>query len=335
MDVIVRLRAETNGFVRTIFQVYSLDATAGFQRVFAHEIGREDSTSRLMDDVRVQPSRIVVGAPQVRGYTNANWPAVAEPGVEPPVTPWGNDRSRTYVFNTSTRLFAFERSEPNPTVAASATPSVAPAPTQEPGANVAGTLAVFRANEHITQTQPSFEATGDAAEDATPENIYIYGRDLVIVGPRFMNGRSYRHIGLPVGEGDSVTGLRMVDVTNDGHVDAVITARRSVMAHVGGVAVASLREMVFVYSFVQPQRSRVFAAEIGRRLGNDAIQNELVLPRDSRGGEITIRARPAVGWTEQTYPFRDGVPQGFEPLLLPWSPTPSITWRWNGTAFVR
>ncbi len=338
-DVAVTLRASGGAFERSIVHVYSLDAAGAFQRLFAREVGRRDGASRVANEVRYQGGRVALSVGDARGYTAATWPNVAEPGVEPPLTPWGAHRAEVYAWSPASRSFVLERSEPNPT-AASAAP-VEPSPNEaveapEPGPDVAGVLSLFRQRERVPEgARPTHRVTADVAEDPAPEQLYVYGRTLVVVGPRFMGGRSYASIGLPASPGDEVVSLRAADITDDGRAEAIVTVRRTVTVQVQGAANTSQRDMAFAYSFDPAHRGRVFAVEVARRVGGDAIVSELVLPRGRRGNEVAVESRPARGWTEATYPFHDAPPQGYEPLLLPWATQRRVTWRWNGSAMAR
>lgn len=339
-DVALTVRVDAGPFERTLLHVYAMDGAGVFQRVFAREIGRRQGAQRVLDTMRFQGTRVTFTAGAAEGFTAATWPSAVEPGVEPPLTPWSPHRAETWAWNPSSRSFALERSEAN--AGATEAPGgaqgevEAPRESAEPTADVAGVLRLFRQREHVDEgARPSLRATGDAAEDATPEQFYIYGRTLVVVGPRFMNGRSYASISLAANEGDEVIGLRTADLTDDGHVEAVVTVRRNVTVTVQGAPIASQRDMVFAYSFDAAHRGRIFAAEVGRRVGDASISNNVVLPSGARGSQITVEARPPRGWTQATYPFHDAAPQGYEALLLPWQEPHRVAWRWSGTAMVR
>ncbi len=338
-DLAITLRVDAGPFERTLVHVYSMDSAGAFQRVFAREIGRRQGSNRLLNNVRFQGTRAMFTAGESEGFTAPTWPSAVEPGVEPPLTPWSEHRDETWVWSPASRTFALERSTPNPAAQSAAATAGATEPAQEPaepGPDVAGVLRLFHQREGVPESErPRFRVTGDAAEDPAPEQFYIYGRRLVIVGARFMGGRSYVSIALAANEGDEVIGLRAADVTDDGHVEAIVTIRRNVTVQVQGAANTSQRDMVFAYSLEPSHRGRVFAAEIARRVGDSAITSTVVLPTGRRASEITIESRPARGWTQATYPFHDAPPQGFEALLLPWQTPTRVTWRWSGTGFTR
>jgi len=336
-EVALRQRAGTEaGFTRELLTVYRVDEGGNLQQVFTHEVGRAQGANRLSDRVSYEPSglRIEAGAPV--GYTAATWPAATEAGVEAPLTPWSADRVRVFAWSPGSRTFTLARSERNEAPAAAAnTPSGnAPAPAAPLGADLDGVLRLFRQREGVAEgAAPSHQASGDVAEDAAAEEVLVFGRTLVVVGPRFYGGRSYYSVALPLSEGDAVLDLRLADLTGDGKREAVLRVRRAVTAQVQGAAVTSQREMLLAYAVAGERRGRVFAAEVARRVGDRAVVNDVVA---LGSGSVTLRSGAAQGWTAATYPFHDAAPQGFFPLLLPWEPSQGrVTYRWTGSAFER
>lgn len=342
-DVIVNLRVPGGPFERELVHVYTLDAAGSFQRVFARETARAQGERRVANAPTWAGTGVTFAVTEARGFDATTWPADVEAGVDAPVTPWGPHRAQRYRWDESARSFGLERSEPNPAARrapAAPTPvstdSNGPDEPTEMGPDVAGVLTLFRLREHLPpDARPTHRATGDAAEDAAPEQFFVFGRSLVLVGPRYQGGRAYASVGLAMGEGDEVVSLRAADITDDGKVEAIVTVRRAVTVQVRGIPLTSRRDMVFAYSFDAARRGRVFAAEIARRVGGDSVVNRVVLPRGRRGSEISVETAGAAGWTRETYPFHDGPAQGFEPLLLPWDGVRRVTWRWTGQGFAR
>lgn len=338
LDLAVTLRVSGGAFERTLVHVYAMGADGAFERVFAREIGRRDGANRVLNEVRYAGGRVAFATGEARGYTAATWPGAEEPGVPAPLTPWGARRSEQYAWSAASRSFTLARAEANPNAVTTAPSAPVEAPVEAPevGPDVAGVLRLFCEREHIAPgTRPSLRVTGDAAEDPTPEQLFVYGRTLVLVGPRFMGGRAYSSVGLAANAGDEVLSLRAADVTDDGRVEAIVTVRRTVTVPVQGASNTSQRDMVFVYSFEPTHRGRIFAVELARRAGDGAVVNRLVLPSAHRGNEIAVETGDARGWTQTTYPFHDAPPQGYEPLALPWAGPRRTVWRWSGAAMVR
>ena len=82
---------------------------------------------------------------------------------------------------------------------------------------------------------------------------------------------------------------------------------------------------------------RVFAAEVGRSIGDKKIVGELKFVRADDKVGIELAPGRAVEWTEQTYPFNQdkGPVGGFEPLLLPWGGAQPARYVWNGSTFAK
>ncbi len=81
-------------------------------------------------------------------------------------------------------------------------------------------------------------------EDPTPEQLMVFGRVMVMVGPRFLGGRSFYALQLPMTEADEVRALDVVDVTGDGRGEAVLRIVRNVTTQVRGAQIPSQREML-------------------------------------------------------------------------------------------
>lgn len=338
-EVLVRQRVPTGDYFREVLSVFTAGDNGTPRRVFAAELGREAGANRvtnLLSDEAGGGLRVTLGS--AVGWSASNYPAAVEAGVEPPLVPWGPDRARVYVFNPASRAFERARSEPNPLAAAApsagATPNAA-VPTALAPPDVPALLRLFRQQAGLAaDAPPNFAEVGDVADDATPEQVHVYGRTLVVVGPAFMGGRNYYQLGLPLQEGDLVLSLRLVDLTGDGKREAVVRVRRAVTSTIRGETVPSQREMVLAYR-LGAQRGRIFAAEVGRRVGANSVTNNVRLPGEGAPPNSLVHdAGSAAGWTAETYPFHDLPPSGHFPLLLPWQPTRSITYRWDGNAFV-
>jgi hypothetical protein len=97
-----------------------------------------------------------------------------------------------------------------------------------------------------------------------------------------------------------------------------------------------IRSVVLVFQVRGGAIERVFAAEVGRQVGDKRITANIAF---AAGGSHPIELTPgkAVGYDEQSYPWRqkEAPTDGFEPLLLPWGGIARVRLRYDGTAFVR
>lgn len=333
-DLVLRQRVTVGEVGRELLTVYAVDEQGALRRVLAHEIARTQGPATLRDEVSwPEAGALRVAFARNDGWTRERWADGGEAEVQAALTPWGPHRARLYRWNSATRGFAVERVDAN--AEAPAAPAT-PAPAAEPSADLSGVLALFRQREGLPPTaQPSLRATGDMVEDPTPEQLLVFGRVMVMVGPRFLGGRSFYALQLPMTERDEVRALDVVDLTGDGRGEAVLRVVRNVTTQVRGAEIPSQREMLLVYSVDPARRGRIFAAEVARRVGDDRIENEVALPRGG-GREITVRAGRARGWSADNYPFHDAPQERVFPLLLPWdNDSQRAVYRWDGTAFTR
>ncbi len=341
LDVIVRARVATNNMTREILYVYAAVSGADqLERVFAHELSRSAGGHRTVNRATYeQGPRIRVTFGSNEGFTEQNFPRVQETGVLLPMLPWGQHRSVAYRWMDGLNRFEIDGTEPNPQRGgAQVTTQSGPENTAggTPGATVAvvpsdlnGVLALVRQRARLApNARPDFQAEGNVAEDRQPEVVHVYGRTLIVAGRAFMSGRSYYSVELP--EGFTVLGVDLADVTNDGQMEALVRARRPVTAQVRGQQLEVVKDYLLVYSFEPAHRGRVFAAEVARRMGNEGVVNEVRGIARGRGDGLTIAPGRPLGWTEQSYPFRDMPAQGFAPLLLPWATRAPVQYRWNG-----
>jgi hypothetical protein len=95
------------------------------------------------------------------------------------------------------------------------------------------------------------------------------------------------------------------------------------------------RTVELVYQVTDQGLRRVFAAEVRRAIGANAVAGTITY--GPTAGAIRLAPGKATGFTPSSYPFdQDAGPVGgIEPLLLPWGSTKSLDYAWNGAAFVR
>jgi hypothetical protein len=346
-DLILRVRqSEQQGLVREVLYVYGAPNSADqLTQLFAAEVARQVGSNRVASRATYDGnSGIRITFDGATGFTQQNYPRLVDPHVIAAMTPWSEHRIEVYRWNDAGQRFDLFRSEPNPNAASTvaATPSgpatsntsaTSPGMTQAPDADAV--LRNFRQSHGIAEgTRPTFFSSANFAGDSAPELLQVYGRHLVLTGSHFMNGRSFYSIELPVSADADVLGLESVDVSDDGHPEAVIRVRRTQPVQVRGRNLDLVKEFLLIYSLDDAHRGRIFAAEIARHVGSDGIVNAVRLPRGPRNRELVIEAgRPQGTWSQQTYPFRDLPAQGFAPILLPWE-TPRRTYRFDGSALV-
>jgi hypothetical protein len=340
-DILVRVRLPpNNGLVREVLYVYGApNGSDQLSQIFAIELARTMGANRVANRATYENGGIRVTYDGNVGFTQQNYPHVTENGVVPPLTPWSDNRMVAYHWNDSTQRFDVARTEPNQsaananTTAAAETPA-SPTMVQAPDANAV--LVSFRHQNGIADdARANFTVSGNFAGDRVPETVQIFGRHLVVTGAHYMNGRSFYSIELPVSADADVLALTAGDVTADGRLDAIVRVRRDRQAQVRGRTLEAQAEYVMIYSLDDAHRGRVFAAEVGRRVGTDGIRNVVHDPPSTTNGDLTIDAGQVIGgWNAHTYPFHDLPMQGFAPLLLPWDNPHRAVYHWDGSGLV-
>jgi hypothetical protein len=182
---------------------------------------------------------------------------------------------------------------------------------------------------------PRWDLSVDLAEDDQKERLVVHHRDLVVFGPGFREGRGFAAVTLTNFERDSdLESVTTRDVTGDGKHEMVVKGvlRSTLPDDLGGGE--ALLEVVFVYELKAGQFDRIFAAQVGRRVGQKRVNATLSF---GTGGNIELRPGKAVGYAQDTYPWlQKSDPDGeVEPLLLPWGGIDRVRLRYDGRKFVR
>jgi hypothetical protein len=169
-------------------------------------------------------------------------------------------------------------------------------------------LSAFRRSRGLADgLRPTFRFRADVGEDATPEEVAVYGRDLAVVGPGFRGGTGWFSFELPAADPSDVLDVRGVDVTGDARSEVLVRVRQAL----GDVQ----RGVLLVFELRGDAFPLLLAREVARVQGSLRVENEVVPAR----GALEIRPGRATGWTAESWPFGATAPQdGVEPLTLPW-----------------
>ncbi|KYF56626.1 hypothetical protein BE08_42935 [Sorangium cellulosum] len=168
--------------------------------------------------------------------------------------------------------------------------------------------------------------------------MLLHDRDIVVFGKGFRGGAGYAYMTLAqFASPADIRSVRALDLTGDGKAEIIVhgTVRAAAPKEAGGGTVD--RDVVLIFRIEGESIQRVFAAEIGRSIGDKKIVGELKFVRVGDKVGIDLAPGRAVEWTEQTYPFNQdrGPVGGFEPLLLPWGGAQPVRYVWNGSTFAR
>ncbi|WP_235879598.1 hypothetical protein [Polyangium aurulentum] len=174
---------------------------------------------------------------------------------------------------------------------------------------------------------PKYNLIADVAGDALKERVLVYDRYLVVLGPTFRKGSEYywNDLGVDVASG-MLPSFETRDVTGDGQAEIILRKR------VG--ATSKNREVLQVLQFAGSDvPSVLFQHETGIVTDKGAVENEVRFDADGAKVAITILPGKAKGLNASNY--SEPRETSYDPLLLPWGPIASQSYKWNGKAFVK
>lgn len=329
--------------------------------VFAQEVTLALSGGgKITNDVRVSGSgsrtTIVIKPGDASGVSSSQFQRASSTGATPVLVPWGTIASQT--FSVKDGAFALTNEEAQEGESAPAPPapdddgddddddSTATArPSPKPsvatwekssGPDTERVYDLYKKQRKVTG-KASFDLTADLVGGKDRERLVVHGRDVVVFGPGFRGGRGFSAITLSNFEKASdIQSVKAQDVNGDNHDEIVVRGEiRSPLPNEVGKGEMH-RDVVLVYKVKGEVLERVFAAEVGRRIGNKRITAKLSFNKKSKH-QITLEPGKAVGYTKDTYPWlqKTEPDDDFEPLLLPWGGVDRIRLRYNGSKFSR
>ena len=170
---------------------------------------------------------------------------------------------------------------------------------------------------------PVHDKFADLFGDGMVERIAVYDRYLVVLGPRYREGREYyfNDLGVDVSAGQ-LPMFDVRDVNGDGKADIIMRRR------IGKPG--EYREILVVLGMGASEAPfQLFQHEVGIRGPSGSISNEV------RFGPKSIEILPGTvtGYTAANY--REPVESQMDPLLFPWGPIRSQTYEWNGKTYIK
>lgn len=265
----------------------------------------------------------IVEAPARGGYTlEAFVPWRAIPGSER----WQEGRGTVRLRDVDQAAHPTVESEP-------ALAPVEPAhlerlPSLAPSGGESAAFQSFLASRSLEGARPAHDLRGDVGADGRPERVSIVDRFLVVTGAGWQEGRGYSFLQLPVTSAADVREPRLVDLTGDGKSELTVTLRQS--------DARGSRDVWQVFSFAGAQPAAVFAIETRKATGAGAVDASVRVTRGRRRGEApTIEARVGRAQGLDASTLEEAPATDAEPILLPWGPVLSRTYRWDGRTFAR
>jgi hypothetical protein len=323
-ELVLTLRQIDARGAREVWQVVEL--SSGQPRTsFAIETRKETGGGTVETTVRVTPGRrgqlptIEARVGTARGLDASTLAEMPATDAEPILLPWGAVRARRYRWDG--HAFARIEETPNPdyvdpaaqAAASASSGTTASVETPPPPPAMDDLLAAFRRERGIGSARPTFRAQANVAASAEPEQVVVYGRDLVVVGPAFRSGTGWFHFEIPAHDAADVLDVRTADVTSDARHEVLVRVRQAI----GAVR----REVLLVFQFTPTGFPCLLQREVAREEARNRIENEIA----TAGGRLEIRPGTARGWSQATWPYSDApAGDGVELPLLPWRDSPVV-----------
>lgn len=319
-ELTVTLRQSDARGSRDVWQVFSF-AGAQPQAVFAIETRKATSAGSVEASVRVARGRrgqapaIEARVGRANGLDASSLQEAPASDAEPILVPWGPVLQRSYRWDGRTFARTGERPNPryvDPTAETTTSAPTASTPTAPPPPGVEDLLAGFRRERRIPDRQrPTFRARANVAATPVDEEVVVYGRDLVVVGPAFRGGSGWFHFEIPAHAASDVLDVRTAEVTGD--------ARSEILVRVGQTIGDVRREVLLVFQFTPDGFPTLLQREVARQQGTHRIENDV----RTTGGALELRPGTARGWDASTWRFSDEPSaDGIAPPLLPWRDSP-------------
>jgi cellulose/xylan binding protein with CBM9 domain len=351
-DVVVVRRVSVGDGSRDYLEVLTAMDNKSEPRVtFTHEVLVRQSDRQVDNAVRFSRGEIDVSVRPATGWDPSSYKEPTAMDAEPILLPWGAVRSQAYRWDGSRfakakQVLQKEQAPIATAVAAGtepddakqeASPPEPPTPKVVHGGDLAAeVLDAYRRDRGVPAgVRPKTDLQVQVAGDDRPERVLLIGRDIVVLGPGFKEGRGYAYSTLAqFADAQDIKDLSARDITGDGDADLVVRGVRRVGA--GRTAVDS--DVMFVYDVSGETISRIFAIESAREQAGKRVQGMVQFVPSPGGRSFDVLASPgrAFGWTSRTYPWGQDPPgSDTEPLLLPWEGPASVRYVWNGSRFVK
>jgi hypothetical protein len=271
-----------------------------------------------LESKRKGPPVFVFRRGHARGIEPDDYREQRAEDVVPILLPWEDIVQRRYRFERGALSLVDEIRDPTsqqPSSSSSSSSSTRGAPMEERVEMIAPTveavLALFKKQRGVPEGQaPARHLTANLLGKRTPEELFVFGTTLVVVGPEVGQGGGYLAYGVPAQSAEDLRHVGVADVTGDGRAEVFVRVRQP-LAGAEGV----YRGVMLVHQVdVEGRFTRILSVEAFRYQGAKRIANAV----STRRGKLVVSPGKAIGWDETSYPFLDEAVGGVEPLLLPW-----------------
>lgn len=350
-EILIEKRVGDKDAYREVLQIWRVSDGDTPYVAFQHETGIVTKTGTIKNEVSIKrkgsrPS-VVISQGKAEGFDPETYAEPISSDMDPALLPW--DKLRSKAFEWDGKQFSPAGNETwQPTMKApgSAPKRVAktsddgppaPPPPRPPSADELQerVYALYRQERKTGIEKPRFDFVTDVAGEGTPERVLVHGKDVVVFGKKFKEGTSYVYTSIGVESSKDISDVTARDLTGDGKAEIIVRCVLHAKAskQLGGDVVE--RHALFVYQVYETALRRVFAAETGRSVGDNAITEGIRFVPKGRGTDLELAPGRAIGWTEKTYPFPiDKSPYGgLEPLLVPWGDVTVKRYRYDGSVY--
>ncbi|MCB9591451.1 MAG: hypothetical protein H6719_01855 [Sandaracinaceae bacterium] len=195
-----------------------------------------------------------------------------------------------------------------------------------PSGGASGALETFLASQGMSAARPTFDLSGDVAEDPRPERVFVVGRFVLVTGPGYRGGQSYSFHELPIDQPTDARSAVLRDLTGDGKAELLLVIRQR--------NAQGERDLWQVLSLSGDRPTPVFGIETRKATRAGSIESTVrVLRARGSAPEIEVVAGRAQGLDRESY--QEAPADDVQAILLPWGPIRSRRYRWNGRAFAQ
>ncbi len=317
---------------REVLQVIKLSGSGEPKIELTHETGVKSDDGLVVNEVKVGRTGgkigLVIKSSKTSKVERDEYDEPRPADMPSALLPWDEVTSRTYQWSghgfeevARTKQKVTPAPGVSRTTGSTAGAGLAAPRPPNPEELLDQVYSLYKRERKVAEHEPTFDFVTNVAGDQTPERVLVHGRDVVVFGKGFLGGASYTYITMGVETGGDVIDVTAKDLTGDGLAEIVarLDIRATASEELGGQEV--VRHALVVYSVKGTRLARVFAAEIGRAVGDARILGAIAFVPSSAGG-VSIELRPgaAIGWTQSSYPFPEDVAPsgGLEAFVLPW-----------------
>ncbi|MEM6962270.1 MAG: hypothetical protein AAF550_11115, partial [Myxococcota bacterium] len=188
-------------------------------------------------------------------------------------------------------------------------------------------LGTFLNERGLNEGSIRFDFYGDVTGDAEEEQVVVAGRYVAVLGSRYRRGQGYDYLTLPVSSARDVLHAELVDVTGDMQGELLLQLRQH--------RSRGRRTLLYIARFDRGSIEAIFLLETYREIDGESIETRTQIhpSPDGAPGAPTLIASvdTSEGLSRRDHHFLPAT--DVEPMLLPWGPVHSRSYRWSDAGF--